>query len=370
MQHLEKPSTLELQGVIPGRQIEIVECLYEAERPIVFIAHSTHQQTLLGYVADEAEDGTWYLLAPISQARLSELRQGALTVRDALMASWLWQCLEASDGLHVWAVEPASIPEDFLPARGTPLLPEHEAVIVTRAVGDGVTLGRIPASVIAFVTDGTRRAVKTLLDFVSDTPSEGRPTEEHRALYDLPVQRFAFSSFEVSFGMPDAGLFPSNDLRAATERLEAGLIWAAAPSKDVPLSATTDEERAAILRAVLLLTPPSAGPISEVQLSGSWMRRGQVRLGRETRRKVRAELRALDSERVATYLGRIGEVDRDRCTFTLRDTADGRDRKGVFADELLDDVLQYFTDSRTVAVAGVERGGQLHVAAMAPAGGA
>jgi hypothetical protein len=345
--------------------VEVVESLYEAERPIVFITNSVHRQTLLGYVADETEEGTWYLLAPISQARLLELRVGALTVRDALIGSWLWQCLETHDGLHVWPVEPASIPEIFLPARGTPLLPEHEAAIVTRAVGDGVRLGCIPASVIAFVTDATRSAVKTLLDFVSETPSEGRPTVEHRALYDLPVQRFAFSSFEVAFGAPDTGLFSSSKLVAATERLEMGLIWAAS-SKDEPLSATTDEERAAVLRAVLLLTPPSGGPISEIHVSGSWMKRGQIRIGRETRKKVRAELRALDSERVATYSGRIGEVDRDRCTFILRDTEDKRDHKGVFADELLDDVLQYFTDSRTVTVAGVERGGQLHVAALAP----
>lgn len=365
MQHLERPTTPELQAVLPTQHIEIIDSLYTAERPIVFITRSAHEQTMLGYVADDSQDGTWYFLAPISNARLSELRQGALTVRDALTGSWLWQCLEGLDGLHVWAVEPSSVPDIFLPSRGTPLLPEHEAAIVTRAVGEGVNLGRIPASVIAFVTDATRRAVKTVLDFVSETRPEGRPTEEHRALYDLPVQRFAFASFEVSFGSPDSGLFPSDELRVATERLESGLIWAASPNSD-PLSAKTDDERAAILRAVLLLTPPSVGPIAEVQISGAWLRRGQVRLRRESRKKVRAELRTLDSERVVTYRGRIGEVDRDRCTFILRDTVDARDRRGVFAEDLLDDVLQHFTDSRKVAIAGVERGGQLHAAAVAP----
>jgi hypothetical protein len=100
------------------------------------------------------------------------------------------------------------------------------------------------------------------------------------------------------------------------------------------------------------------------------MRRGHVHLRRESRRKVRTELRALDSERVVTYSGRIGEVDRDRCTFILRDTPDGRDHKGVFGEELLDDVLQYFTDDRRVTVAGVERASQLHVAAVAPSDGA
>lgn len=364
MQHLAVPSGPEFPGILAGQRIEVIEALYEAERPVVFTTRSAHDQTLLAYVADESEAGTWYFLAPISQSRLAELREGALTLRDALCSSWLWQCLETKDTLQVWAVEAASVPSLFLPMPGTPLLPEHEAVLVARAVGDEVGLGKVPASVIAFVTDSTRRAVKTLLDYVSNSQGEGRPTEMQRALYDLPVRRLAFASFEVAFGKPDAAVYPSTELKTAVRMLEDGLAWAASPEGEA-LPARSEGERDAILQAALLLTPPSVGSIVEVQVSGAWMQRGQIRLKRDARKKVRSELRKLKSERVLHYCGRIGEVDRDRCTFILRDTVDHRDRKGIFAEELLDDILQYFTDSRKVAVAGIEREGQFHVTALA-----
>jgi hypothetical protein len=96
------------------------------------------------------------------------------------------------------------------------------------------------------------------------------------------------------------------------------------------------------------------------------VRRGPIRLTRESRRRVRAELRALDVERVATYRGRIGEVDVDNLTFILRDASDGKDHRGSFGDDILDDILQFLAESRRVAVAGIERGGRLYVAAVAP----
>jgi hypothetical protein len=224
----------------------------------------------------------------------------------------------------------------------------------------------MPASVVAFVADSTRKAIKILLDNLLMLPSEGRPREEHRALYDLPIQNFAFASFELSFGMPDEELFPREQLREAAKKLERGLAWASSIDS-APLAAESDAERETILRAALLLTPPQAGVITEVQVSGLWIQRGSIRLTRDSRRRVRQELRNIDSERVMSYTGRIGEIDIDNSSFILRDVEDGQDRRGFYNDDLLDDMITFFADAQRVAVAGVERLGRLYVSAVAPA---
>ncbi|MEW5927906.1 MAG: hypothetical protein AB1941_10495 [Gemmatimonadota bacterium] len=358
------PVREELPADLLPTPLPYVRVLYEAEFPIVYVSKTSHGQPLLAYVSDATTEGLFTLLAPVSEATIAELERGSLAVRDALVSSWLWLHVFDGENGRLWVTESGEIPDGFLPLPGTPLFAEHEAVLKTRALGESLVLGRMPASVVAFVADATRKAMKTLLDFTFSARAEGRPTEEHRALYDLPIKQFAFASFELSFGFPDEGLFPREEVRRAAEKLEAGLVWAGDPSNENPLYASTDEERAAILRAALLLTPPVTGPIVEVQVSGSWLRKGAVRLTRESRRKVRQELRQVEQERVVTYHGRIGEMDVDNSTFILRDTPEGVDRKGMFSEEERDDMMEYFAEGARVTVAGVERQGRLFVAAV------
>lgn len=365
--HLTIPDRDELPAGLLADSLPVERVLYEAEAPVVYLSKTAQGQDLLAYVADESEDGVFTLLAPISKEGIAALENGSLAVREALVSSWLW--LHLSDGARgrVWAARMEDVPDLCLPLPGTPLRPEHEAVLRTRALGEQVKLGKMPASVVAFVADATRRAFKTMLDFTSETRGEGRPREEHRALYDLPIQQFAFSSFELSFGPPDEGLFPREEVRRAAEALEAGLAWAGGTG-DQPLAANTNEQHAAALRAALILTPPMAGPIAEIHVSGTWIRHGRIRLTRESRRRVRQELRRIDTgEEVVTYQGRIGELDVDNLTFILRDASDGADHRGVFGEDQLDDMLQLLADGGRVAVAGIERQGRLHVAAIAPA---
>ncbi len=345
--------------------LPIVRVLYEAEIPILYLTRTEQGQTLLAFVAEEGSAGTFTILAPISASSLSALERGYLSVRDALTASWMWLHLNDPEQSRVWTTSATELPDGVLPLAGTPLLPEHEPVLRTRAVGEQVVLGSMPASVVAFVADSTRKAMKIILDFLEAAPAAGRPREDHRVLYDLPIQSFAFASFELGFSPPDEGLFPREQIREAARRLERGLTWAS-EHDDRPLVGDSDEERETILRAALLLTPPLAGPIAEIQVSGTWLTHGKVRLSRDSRRRVRKELRRLDSERVVSYQGRIGELDIDNLSFILRDTEDEQDRRGLFEVDLLDDVMEYFRDAIRVAVAGIERQGKLYVSAVAP----
>jgi len=339
--------------------------LYEAEAPVVFLTRSIQGLLLLAYVADETTEGTFTLLAPIARQQLVALERGAIPVRDALTASWLWLHISGSANRGLWKIDPADIPNDFLPRPGTTLLPVHEPVLRTRAVGEQVALGRMPASVVAFVADSTRKAMKILLDHIFEVRGEGRPPEEHRTLYDLPILSVAFASFELSFGPPDDGVITREQVQRAARKLEEGLVWAGAGDQTL-LYADSDDEREAILRATLALTPPNAGPISEVQISGSWIGHRRVRLTRASRKRVHDELRRVESEQVVRYEGRIGELDSDKLSFILRDTADGQDHRGVFEEELLDDMLALLAERRRVAIAGVERRGSLQVSVIAP----
>jgi hypothetical protein len=351
-------------GIVPpSLPIDLV--LYEAELPVVFLTRTLQDQPLLAYVADDTTEGVFTLLAPISSESIDALQKGLMPLRDVLTASWLWLHVSGGDRQGLWNVTPSEIPTECLPMAGVLVYPEHEPVFRARAVGQQVVLGQLPSSVVSFIADGTRKALKILLDHMFAIPVEGRPRQEHRALYDLPIQRFAFSSFELSFGPPEETLIPRNEVRAAALMLERGLRWAS-NGDAAPLAATSTDERDAILRAALLLTPPASGPIAEIHVSGTWVHSHKLRLTRESRRRVRYELRKVDLERIVRYEGRIGELDVDNLSFTLRDTEDGQDRRGYFADDLWDDMVSLLSDGSRVAVAGTERYGRLLASAVGP----
>jgi len=365
---LRIPEREQLQAGLVSDVLPVDRVLYEAESPVVYVTHTVFNQQLLAYVADDNQEGTFTVLAPISRESLSRLEAGTLSARDALTSSWMWLHVTSPSASGLWPVTIQELADGHLPHPATPLYPEHEPLLRTRAIGEQVEIGRMPASVVAFVADATRKAVKILLDNLLMVSSEGRPREEHRALYDLPIKSIAFASFELSFGLPDHGLFPREQLREAAKQLERGLAWASSIDA-APLAAESDAEREAILRAALLLTPPQAGVITEVQVSGLWIQRGRIRLNRDSRRRVRQELRSIDSERVMSYTGRIGEIDVDNSSFILRDLEDGHDRCGFYDESLLDDMIAFVADAQRVSVAGVERLGRLYVSAVVPAAG-
>jgi hypothetical protein len=363
MPHLDIPGAVALPSGIVSDQLLVERVLYEAEMPVLFLSKTIQGQALLAYVADDTHGRVSTLLSPIARARLEALETGALSVCEALASSCMWLHVSERDGGGLWAVNYEQIPEGYLPIAGTLLLPEHEPALRTRAIGADVVLGKMPASVVAFVADSTRRAIKALLHHTFDSPSDGRPRKEHQALYDLPVQSFAFASFELGFAAPDEGLFPQEQVRKAAVLLEKGLLFASGRTPQIPDYAD-DAERDAILSAALLLTPPASGPITEVQISGRWMPHGKIRLDRASRKRVRDQLRIVD-ERVVTYTGRIGELDSDNLTFILRDTSDGDDRRGSFEEDLLDDMHTFFQEHAIVVIAGLERRGRLRVMAIA-----
>lgn len=349
-----------------GWPLPIDRVLYEAEQPIVFVTHSVSGQSLLAYLADESEAGCDYVLATASPRKLQQLERGELGVREALCADWMWIVRHSvADDTHgVWVVNEADIPGEHLPVPGTGLLPEHSVVFAARALGDGIALGKMPCSVVSLVADSARSSLKAVLDFVREANTEGRPTDAQRALYDLPVQRFRFASFEVGLTEPSLELFANEVLQEAIARLTSGLEWAESASVDDEVPGQTPSEQEAVLRAALALTPPSSGVVSAIEVSGTWLGGKRFHLDRNARAKVSRRLRNLRSEKIVILSGRIGEIDDDKLSFTLRETKDGVDRKATFPDDLLDDMRTLYYEANRVEISGVELNGRLRVTAV------
>lgn len=373
MNLLSKPNKQETDRVVEGDRLLVVESLFEAWQPLIFTTLSVEGQKLLAYSADESAEGAWFILVPISDEKVAGLKGGTLAIRDALTSSWMWLCLESEGPLQTWPVSVSEINELCLPKPGVMLYPEYEPetepVFVTRAIGSTLKLGIMPSSVVSYVSSAARSAFKTILDHISANNSQGRPPQSYRAVYDLPISNIAFASFSVAFGPPPESLFPNEDFETAKRLLETGLQWASSATDDTfdTLEAKDDAERAAILRAVRYLTPPSTGAISEMEVSGTWLDARKISLRRASGTKVRKALNNMpkEKERVVIYTGRIDQLDHDRLEFSLRDMPDGElEKRCSFDLSLLEDVHEHNNTQGTVTITAIERGGRLQVTAI------
>lgn len=343
-----------------------VVVLYEAEEPVLFTLLTALEQRVLAYLADATSDARWLLLAPCGDQLLADLQAGRVTVRDALESSWLWLAkLDNDDRWNAaWSIDPRDLPADHLPKPGVMLSPEHQPALSIRAMGTQLGRSTTPASVVAYVANATRKALKIVAEFVLDHERQGRPSDRLRAFYDLPVHHFEFSSFEIAFSV-SAEFAGDTSLDHSIEILRQGIEWAAGDDQE-PLAAKCDEEREAVLRALKQLTPPSTGVIEGIEVGGRWMDHRTLRLRRSARRRVQEELRRARTERRMSVTGRLREFDKDSLAFILRDTPNGVDVRGSFDEELHDELLELFTNDEHVLVVGIERNGRLHVTGASP----
>jgi hypothetical protein len=347
--------------------LPVERVLYEAEQPIVYLTKTKLGQEMLAYLADETEDDQFIVVAPAAPISINRLESGSIGIREALTDTWMWvvRANFAQRSCEAWSVTEAAIPTQHLPKPGTPLLPEHRIAFSARAVGDGIALGSVPCSVIAFVANAAKSSLKAMLDHALAANAEGRPTDAQRALYDLPVQRLKFASFEVGLAAPKQDLFSNETVSQAVNDLQTGLEWAADIQSNEDLDTGDDAKKEAILRATLALTPPSHGVITEVEVGGYWLKGSSFTLTRKSRSKVATRLRQLKEEEIVVLSGRIGEIDDDKLSFILRDVeGEGGERRCSFPEELLDDMRSHYFEENRIQISGVIRAGKLRVTAV------
>lgn len=363
---------------VPGKMVDLrrfqpfqpAEVLYEFDGPRIFTLTDAEGELNLAYWSDEDDQLTRYVVVPTTTHLLAALRRGGLSVFDALNQPRCWLCdvTHQGDLTACQRVEFEDVPRDALPAIGTMLLPSLEPLLTLRALGDEIIPGQIPASVIRACVEGVQKAFKVLAEYVlGKSPQVGRPDDFLRRLFDLPTQRLAFASFEISFRLPleDMHLFTGSGYKSPeTETLEEvgtlltkGLQWlTTAAGEEGVYSPDHPDEGAVVLRALRELTPSSQGSIKQLELRGQLIGRhaAPLVLERTARQRVNAAIRSRALEPVPLDLeGRIRALDKDRLSFELREiTGTTQCQRFVFDEELLEEVFQAFQDNARVKVAG------------------
>lgn len=338
-------------------QRSILEVLYEFDGPKIFTTSIGALQYLWYECAeDTATHVVRYLVVPTDEQTVAYLKDGTRTVYDALRQPWVWAVdIGAKDEvLDGWIVQLDEVPDSAKPERSVPLWPQLEPLISYRLIGSGLREGDVPTSVAARALERPSAALKKLLEAVSKTTGQGRPEESFRKTYDLPAQRIAFNSFEVSFGMPKEMELPlasdgKSIYQTGSEWLDKAFAW-------LKSGESAHEPDIALLEVLKELVPPAHGQVIEAEVRGQ-MISGQrcVVLTRKDRHAVtKAIFHKKHKEReLIREEGRIGEFDKDQLTFILRDRTEAAEElKCAFTEEQFDDLYEAFDNDRRVVLLG------------------
>jgi len=100
--------------------------IFEAEVPLLYTVAAPAGRELLVYLAETTAAGSWYILASCGKNTVTDMRNGKLTVREALTSSWMWLVYKKDDDgqVEAWAVDADDIPDEHLPVPGTLLFAE------------------------------------------------------------------------------------------------------------------------------------------------------------------------------------------------------------------------------------------------------
>jgi hypothetical protein len=343
------------------------EVLYDFDGPRIFTADSSFG-SLLYFLAEEDNEVARFVVAPTNVQIVERLKNGVSSVRDALNQPWVWILDIAIDGTpqKCWRCTLADIPADALPKPGVMLWPHLEPIFALRAIGEGLSEGNVPASVIRQVIDGATTALKKIASCVFEKGRpQGRKANFIRQFYDLPAQGFAYNSFEVAFRLPDPKQLKLPDGSSAEDlseefeemgnQLQRAIQWALDATPDSADANGIDLE---LLEALEKLVPRQTGIVESIEVRGRIFKNAQKRfpLTRDSSKCVSNALRKARStqERICQISGLIPEMDKDNFTFTLRGTNDGREHFCSFPPDLIDEILLAFNTDKRVTISGRE----------------
>ena len=349
--------------------LQLAEVLYDFGGPRIFTALCDSLLHLWYQCAEDDETGeSRYLVVPTSEKNVAMLKDGSLTVHDALAQPWLWAVnLNAQNApAAAWVLHGLSeVPADAKPRLGVPLWPHLRPLISYRLIGDGLAEGKIPASVIASAVKRPTAALKFLLELANNSASvQGRPEETFRKSYDLPVKWFAFNSFEVSFAAPaQEALEDLNQYIVPAAKLGEAFAWLSGDG-----AGHLDIELLEVLKA---LAPPASGQVTRSEVGGLLVSSNtKFSMTRDHRTLItQAIARHADQLLMRDFEGRVRQLDRDHFTLTLRDIDGQPDIKCSFSDEHFDDLHEAFNSEARTRIFGrlVQNGRILRILAVGPA---
>jgi hypothetical protein len=347
-----------------------IDVLYEFDGPQTFTCSNSTGDLLLVHLCERVQDRSRFIVVPTDASTVTALNSGKMATLESLRKPWTWVVEQNLDEevIAVWRVEPTDLPEDFWPRPGAYLCPQGIPLVNVKMTGPELTAERVTASVMKRMMDGVSGAFKTLLELsIERLNIQDGVTVPMRRLYDPPIAKLAFNSLEVSFGEPDISdrrtqIANGEDPVAALQEtafaqmgllLRGGLDWLQAPA-DTQREANS--EWRATVEALEKLVPPLRGTINQVEISGRLVGKPIGRgyhLDRAASRRVKTESGRVAAGHVPfSGQGHVGECDRDRLSFILRD----RDSKLVanctFDEELFDDVVAAFQSESEYLVVG------------------
>lgn len=108
------------------------DVLYEFDGPRIFTLTDSDGELNLAYWSDADESQDRFVIVPTAARIITLLRQGAMSVFDALNQPRCWICDIAFDGAvqQCWRVNFDDIPRDSLPGFRTMLLPALEPELI------------------------------------------------------------------------------------------------------------------------------------------------------------------------------------------------------------------------------------------------
>lgn len=320
------------------------EVLYEFDGPCIFTSLTAHRSLILAYLTEEIEDEKLlrFVIATTSEATVAGMKDGSVSVRDALERGSLWlvDLDRAYKPRRAAACRLRDLPEDALPSSTTMLWSALEPALIVRLEGSSICSGSIPATVFMQAAEISGKALKPVFEWAARAlrqDTSGRPPEWLRLLYGLPAQRIALGSLEVAFRPLDASNqqeLPFGEAAPSAREIQEGgwsairqgLEWSVS-EQALPTSPGDEEKWLSILEAMKRLAPASTGPVSTVAVSGRMVGapRRPFELTRASAKRIRAALTELKKHhdvQLCVFRGRIRDLDLDKLTLILRDGPD------------------------------------------------
>jgi hypothetical protein len=372
---------------VKGRRIEAArfgsfepeDVLNYYDGPRIFTFFDSDEGLCLACWSDEDEGCSRYLAAPVTDQIIKDLKAGLLSVYEGLMQPRLWTLDVADTGevTNAWLIDPKDVPDDCKPQPRVMLHRSLEPIFSLRAIGNSIRAGEVPGSVIKVAVEGARKALKCLAEYEMELPSKrGKPSRSLQRLYDLPVQRTLFASFEVQFRSPlnEPNLFDGledneiqeelNILDRVGQHLRIGLQWlTTGPGEASALPVPQDPELSRIiLKALQSITPSMRSPIQTIEIRGdlACSPGKPIRLSQNARNILNGALSRLPlpEERVISIPGLVRELNERLMRFELHpnDGHASQFRICEFEPDLWDRVYEALGSPEMVEVIGVEAG--------------
>ena len=344
--------------------------------PRIFTFNDANNALCLACWSDEDDDSSRFLVVATTDAIVSDLESGLLSVSEALTQPRLWvvDWSQGSQLTSAWLTTLKDVPEDSQPTPRTMLHRSLDPILSLRATGPTIRSGEIPGSVVKGAVDGAQRAIKCLAEYEMELPAHrGRPPRALQKLYDLPVQRTLAASYEVQFrsplnepnlfdGLGENEIFEEQEvLKRVANHLQAGLKWLTSNPADasaLPVPEDPDLSRA-ILKALRFLTPSPHSPIRNMEIRGGLATKSSqpIILSHIYRNILNGALSRIPAmrERRVELKGRIREVNERLMKFELHiASVPNTVRICEFEPNLWDDVHEMLGDEEAVNIFGVE----------------